>query len=62
MFLGRGVLYNVFIVFSLHQALVKTLAKNLDKNLAKHVIKIRPTNLSKTRKNKKTHEHRGKPV
>ena len=37
--LVRVVLYTVFVIFSLPQILVKTLAKNLIKHLAKHLIK-----------------------
>ena len=36
--LGRVVLYSMFMVFRLPQALVKTLAKNLVKNLAKNLV------------------------
>ena len=42
------VLYNVFVVFSLPQALVKTLAKNLVKNLAKNLVKHLAPNCPKT--------------
>ena len=37
--LGQVVLYNVFMVFPLPKALVKTLAQNLIKNLAKNMVK-----------------------